>query len=1045
MMPDILANDILRYRGGINKNNLNEILKNLEHFDETVSYCSESPYIDVPNVSVHLKRHQNKFCILDLNVQSLNAKFDSLLLFLDELALNDFYFSAICLQETWLNEQSVANDLFNIPGYSAVTLPATCSSHGGLVIYLHDSFQFKKIDLYERSSIWEGIFIEINGDCLSRKITLGNIYRPPRDRNCDINSFLDIFSPIMAQLTNTNNDVIISGDFNIDLLKIESRAAYSDYLELMYSLSLIPTISLPTRLSRRSATLIDHIFYKSNQFKDVSGGIIVSNLSDHFMSFLCIDIKQSCQSRPKQITFQTSDEASIHNFVSAIYNVDFDSHIREDLETNPNHSYETFHLLINDCVETYLPIKSMKFNKYKHKAKPWITQGILHSLKHRDKMYKKLKTLPPNSRKYAVLKINLKTYTNITNKTIRQAKFDYFSNMFNKYKHDSKNSWKLINSLISSAKNKRDIVQFFIVNGVKESNEVEIANHFNDFFSSIGMTQASNIPQTQNSFAKYLSNRPVCTFSFRLTTPDDILNTIKSLKSKTSCGFDNLSVKLLKLVAPPLAVPLSRVINHSLNIGIFPDLLKIAKVVPLFKKDDKSVFSNYRPISLLPTFSKVFEKIAHKQLLEYFDAFKLFCVNQHGFRPDHSTNTATLEFIDYLFQLLDNDKIPFSIFMDLSKAFDTLDHCILLEKLSYYGIVGSSLNWFKSYLSDRKQYVTFNGSVSNTTDISIGVPQGSILGPLLFLIYINDLNNVSTSFQFLFYADDTTLTSTVCNFTTTEGASNTNIVNDELDKIFHWLCSNKLSLNIQKTKYMIFHPSSIKRRNVNFNNIRINGIPLENTNEFNFLGTIISSDLSWKPHTSFICKKNSRAIGILKRMRNMLPSYVLLSIYNSLIVPHLYYSVLVWGHSPGRVFKLQKRALRLVFKKKNFNDHTTGLFKDNGLLKFSDIYKSCSLKFYYKYRNNKLPDYFKDMFSPVPNTHDYNTRNPTRPQIPHKKYTSYCIRFMLPKLLTNTPPIILEKISTHSIDGFGKYFKQYTIKKYDPTCRINNCFVCRPQ
>ena len=176
------------------------MLKNLEYFDETLSYCSESPYVDVTNASVYLKKFQDKFTVLDLNIQSLNAKFDSLMLFLDELAVKEFHFSAICLQETWMNENSVGYDMFNIPGYTPITLPATCSKHGGLIIYLQESFQFNRLDLYVNSPEWEGIFIEVSGECLSKKVVLCNIYRPPRDKNSDINSFLGIFSPIMAGL-----------------------------------------------------------------------------------------------------------------------------------------------------------------------------------------------------------------------------------------------------------------------------------------------------------------------------------------------------------------------------------------------------------------------------------------------------------------------------------------------------------------------------------------------------------------------------------------------------------------------------------------------------------------------------------------------------------------------------------------------------------------------------------------------------------------------------------------------------------------------------
>lgn len=483
--------------------------------------------------------------------------------------------------------------------------------------------------------------------------------------------------------------------------------------------------------------------------------------------------------------------------------------------------------------------------------------------------------------------------------------------------------------------------------------------------------------------------------------------------------------------------------NQSFYSGIFPDFLKMAKVCPLFKKDDMSLITNYRPISLLPCFSKVFEKYVHQQLYDYFNANRLFVSNQYGFRPKHSTELATLEFIDRILKLLDNDQIPFSIFMDLSKAFDTLDHSILLHKLSYYGVTDSALHWFTSYLSDRVQYVDFLGTCSSTKNIHVGVPQGSILGPLLFLIYINDLNCASSYFNFIFYADDTTITSTVCTFNTQDCSTNISmIVNVELDKIFTWLCANRLSLNVSKTKYMIFHPSKRKRDLYSLNNLQINNMPLIQVDEFNFLGTTISSSLSWKPHVTMLCKKLSRTIGILKRLQNMLPTTILLTIYNSLFLPYLHQSILLWGHDSGRIFKLQKRAIRLVFKKK-YNAHTDPLFKANGLLKFEDIYRQASLKFYHKYTHNQLPVYFSDMFSTIHEQHNYDTRNNApHHQISRKVYTSKCIRYSIPKLILDVPINVSSKITTHSLYGLGLYVKKYFCTLYKDKCTRENCYVC---
>ena len=362
---------------------------------------------------------------------------------------------------------------------------------------------------------------------------------------------------------------------------------------------------------------------------------------------------------------------------------------------------------------------------------------------------------------------------------------------------------------MNKKKSKVEFPTYFLNNGKYVCGVKNIADKFNEYFTEIGPSLASEIDVSNKSpFNTYLTSPCTSSFHFQYTNPSGILKIIQGLKPKTSAGYDHLSSKVLKDIADIVSTPLSIIINQSLCSGIFPSKLKIAKVFPLFKKGDIQLFGNYRPISLLSSVSKVFEKAAYGQLYEYSSSHALFYDSQYGFRKYHSTELAALELVDRIHKEIDENKIPFSVFLDLSKAFDTLDHDILLHKLQYYGITGTALDWFRSYLTERYQYVDYNGASSSMKLLTTGVPQGSILGPLLFIIYMNDIHTVSDNLNFILYADDTTFTSPLCSFTY-GGYHDINrvstLINSEITKISEWLSVNKLSLNANKTKFMIFH------------------------------------------------------------------------------------------------------------------------------------------------------------------------------------------------------------------------------------------------
>ena len=469
----------------------------------------------------------------------------------------------------------------------------------------------------------------------------------------------------------------------------------------------------------------------------------------------------------------------------------------------------------------------------------------------------------------------------------------------------------------------------------------EIANKLNTLFTNIGPDQSKNINYTGNkTYKTYLKEPNKVSLIFEKVSETNVMQIINNLPNKTSCGFDGISTIVMKSIKHVILKSLTLIINQIINTGVFPNKLKIAKITPIFKKDDRTLFTNYRPISLLPIFSKVIEKVICIQINDFFVENKLFFNHQYGFRSGHSTELAALELTDRIISALDNHNTPLNIFLDLSKAFDTLDHTILSDKLRYYGIRGTAYNLLRSYLANREQFVELNDTASKTLHIVTGVPQGSILGPLLFLIYINDFPLSSNFFKFIRYADDTTLYSQFDN----AEIANHDIefkINNELSNINDWLKINKLALNIKKSKYMIStkaHTAPIKLE------LKIDNINIEYVNYFNFLGLTIDSHLTWENHTINVSNKCLRIIGTLNRIKYFVPLNVRLMLYNALILPHLNYCVTAWGYQCNRIIKLQKKAIRTVMIS-SYNAHTESFFKNLKLLKIQDILTLQTLKY----------------------------------------------------------------------------------------------------
>ena len=573
-------------------------------------------------------------------------------------------------------------------------------------------------------------------------------------------------------------------------------------------------------------------------------------------------------------------------------------------------------------------------------------------------------------------------------------------------------------------------------------NDKQIASHFNDFFVNVGPNTENTIPKVQNILpSKFLRNRNQFNFVIAHISNEEILDIVNALDNK-SCGPSSIPLKLLSQIPDLIIVPLANIINISFSTGEYPDLLKIVKVIPIHKGGSTQDVNNFRPISLLSIFDKIIEKITHKRLYSFLEEHNILYENQFGFRKNNSTAYALAQITDNIKNSIDKGKYGCGIFIDLRKAFDTVNHDILLLKLEHYGIRGVMLKWFQSYLTDRKQFVSFNGNSSDVLNVKCGVPQGSVLGPLLFLLYINDLPNVSKILNFYLFADDTNIYYESNSLTELEKS-----VNRELDKLYLWLNVNRLSLNIDKTNYIIFHPFNkpLKQQIT----IKINKKAIQEKKSLKYLGVLIDANLNWKYHISYITKKISRSIGIMYKLRPFLPLNIMKNVYYSLIYSQITYAIEVWGSACKtelkKILVLQKRAMRMM----TFNDQyptipgplssSDPIFVKLEILKVDDIYKYQISKFIFKCLNQLTPVNFHEWYKYSHTVHDYNTRSNFNSDnltlnklfVPFARTTNYGLKQLKingPRIWNDLPSFIriqsnlnvfLKKLKLHLITGYG--------------------------
>ena len=721
---------------------------------------------------------------------------------------------------------------------------------------------------------------------------------------------------------------------------------------------LFPLINKPTRVTQQSSSIIDNIYCNTNNLADTcKSGIFRISISDHYAIF-CINNNIHVSDVKCTFIRREFTQKNISRFNKCVGKQSWLSLNSLDIQS----AFSWFQRVIDSHIEDNFPKRTFTMN-YKNRL-PWLTEKLRNQIKGKNAMHTMVILNPGDQQ----LCMKYKKLRNELTSSLRNSELKYFSDDLELNKSDLHKTWGTMKKIIGKDANYSKKKINFQVNGKSTTDSDEIANSFNDFFVTIGSELAKNIVSTTDP----MSYVDPCYNSIVIppVTMAEVRQTILSLKN-SSAGWDDFPAHVAKQSIESYIEPLTCLINRSFFVGIFPTELKLARVIPIFKSGDSAIFSNYRPISILSFFAKIFEKLLYKYILDFLDANRTIYKHQFGFREKHSTQQTITSLVEKITESWDTGDMVIGVFLDLKKAFDTVSHDILLKKMYAYGIRGNAFKLLKSYLTGRTQYVIYDGVKSDTLPIKCGLPQGSILGPLLFICSMNDIGNISDFLYTILYADDTSVLLNGKDYAHLIG-----LLNTELEKVSIWLKANKLSLNVKKTYYVVFPRSRIKTDAHAF--ITMDKVCLQRTDSFKYLGVIIDHKLNWTQHIAYVKNKISKGIGIMYRTRSCLTKRSLKNLYYSYIYPYLIYCIEIWGISPqthlNPLLLMQKKIVRIMTFS-SYYAHTAPIFRDLEILTIDQLIVHRIGTVMYKFNYGLLPDVLNTMYRKNCEIHSYNTRS----------------------------------------------------------------------
>lgn len=858
---------------------------NLIEISEDIEDISVSKVLncDIDECHKVIARSSNNLKILTQNIRSIYRNMPEFEILIERLK---FDLEVIVLTECWIGSSPCIPGL---NGYNSFHTRYCNKQNDGVVLYVKKNLSF---------SVEEPSFQE--GNCLiaiqDNNIAIICIYRSPSYHNID--TFLTSLNTVLQKLDTIRN-IFLIGDINIDIKKASLNS--DRYLTVAAFHGLFPSHTLTTR--EDSDSCLDHILIKTN-FSSITM-IPQVRITDHNPVLISVNLNLD-----RFYVTTSYKKLNIQNIKTNLLKINLTPVFAAK---DPNYAIEYLTNSITNIISNNTSIITLSSRK--KILKPWITPGLLRCIKNRDKLHKKSKLFPNN----LILKHAYTRYRNFCNALLRKIKNSYEINEVNNAKNDTKKLWKILKSKINTS-NKTTNTLNDLLN--ISSSPMNSLNSVNKYFIDVGKNLAEKFPIDKHSYHSSSSdinrNTPAGSFVLLDTTEEEVNQLINGLKNSSAVGWDLISNRFLKDHKCFLAPPLTHIFNLCLKTGIFPTILKKSEIHPIYKSGDKKLPSNYRPISILPSISKILEKIINNRLIHYLETNNLLATNQFGFRRGKSTDDAVFTLTEFVSQNLDKGKKVISIFLDLAKAFDTISIPKLIYKLENLGIRGTQLKLFKSYLSERLQCIRIGDYVSNSLPINFGVPQGSILGPTLFLIYINNLSAlVFPQGKLISFADDTALIFVENTWSKVFAAAQ-----NGFDMANEWLRSNTLTINTEKTKYILHSIRKISIPTEEYQLIshscrqrsNCSCQSIERVDSIKYLGVFIDSHLNFKQHIYSLSNRIRKLTNIFRNLRNIVEPLILKRIYFALCQSLISYCISSWGGASKTTLKPLEIAQRAVLK-----------------------------------------------------------------------------------------------------------------------------------